>query len=89
MGGLLFVDMALPFILHSAPKIFTALADTAEWIITNIFLDVQIFRSTYQSIPLHLINGLNCSRIPYSQLSPGYPKVYRISNSFYVFYNVT
>ena len=29
----LFVDAALPFGLRSAPKIFTALADAAEWII--------------------------------------------------------
>ena len=27
------LDAALPFGLHSAPKIFTALADAAEWII--------------------------------------------------------
>ena len=30
--GSLFVDTALPFGLRSAPKIFTALADAAEWI---------------------------------------------------------
>ena len=29
----LFVDTALPFSLRSAPKIFTALADAAEWMV--------------------------------------------------------
>ena len=29
----LFVDAALPFGLRSAPKIFTALADAAEWMV--------------------------------------------------------
>ena len=29
----LFVDTALPFGLRSAPKIFTALADAAEWMV--------------------------------------------------------
>ena len=27
------MDMTLPFGLRSTPKIFTALADTAEWIV--------------------------------------------------------
>ena len=31
--GALFIDTALPFGLRSAPKIFTALADAAEWIL--------------------------------------------------------
>ena len=31
--GALFIDTALPFRLRSAPKIFTALADAAEWIL--------------------------------------------------------
>ena len=31
--GLVFVDTALPFGLRSAPKIFSALADAAEWIV--------------------------------------------------------
>ena len=31
--GSLFIDTALPFGLRSAPKIFTALADAAEWIV--------------------------------------------------------
>ena len=30
--GALYVDMALPFRLRSAPKIFTAMADAAQWI---------------------------------------------------------
>ena len=30
--GALYVDTALPFGLHSAPKIFTAIADAVEWI---------------------------------------------------------
>ena len=33
MAGSLFVDTALPFGLRSAPKIFTALVDAAEWIV--------------------------------------------------------
>lgn len=32
-NGALFVDTTLPFGLRSAPKIFTAIADAAEWII--------------------------------------------------------
>ena len=32
-GGWVFVNTALPFGLRSAPKIFTAIADTAEWIV--------------------------------------------------------
>ena len=31
--GSLFIDTALPFGLRSAPKIFTALADAAEWVV--------------------------------------------------------
>ena len=31
----LYIDTALPFGLRSAPKIFTALADTIEWIAKN------------------------------------------------------
>jgi len=31
--GAVFIDTALPFGLHSAPKIFKAIADTAEWIV--------------------------------------------------------
>ena len=31
--GSLYIDMALPFGLRSAPKIFTAVADAAEWIV--------------------------------------------------------
>ena len=31
--GSLYIDTALPFGLHSAPKIFTALADAVEWIV--------------------------------------------------------
>ena len=31
--GVIFIDTALPFGLRSAPKIFTAIADTAEWIV--------------------------------------------------------
>ena len=31
--GLVFIDTALPFGLRSAPKIFTAIADAAEWIV--------------------------------------------------------
>ena len=31
--GALFIDTALPFGLRSAPKIFTALTDAAEWIL--------------------------------------------------------
>ena len=31
--GSLFIDTTLPFGLRSAPKIFTALADAAEWIL--------------------------------------------------------
>ena len=31
--GMLFVDTALPFVLRSAPKIFTAVADALEWIV--------------------------------------------------------
>ena len=33
--GALYIDTALPFGLRSAPKIFTALADAAEWIIRH------------------------------------------------------
>ena len=32
-NGALYVDVALPFGLHSAPKIFNAVADTVEWIL--------------------------------------------------------
>ena len=31
--GLVFVNTAIPFGLSSAPKIFTAIADAAEWIV--------------------------------------------------------
>ena len=31
--GALFVDMTLPFALKSAPKIFTALVEAAEWVL--------------------------------------------------------
>ena len=31
--GALFMDTTMPFGLRSAPKIFTALADAAEWIV--------------------------------------------------------
>ena len=31
VGGSLYVDTAIPFGLRSAPKIFTAVADTMEW----------------------------------------------------------
>ena len=31
--GSLYIDTALPFGLRSAPKIFTAVADAAEWIV--------------------------------------------------------
>ena len=33
--GALYVDAALPFGLHSAPKIFTAIADAIEWAVTQ------------------------------------------------------
>ena len=34
-GGRVYVDMALPFGLRSAPKIFTAISDALEWILTQ------------------------------------------------------
>lgn len=40
--GSLFVDTALPFGLRSAPKIFTALADAAEWILRQRGLEFVI-----------------------------------------------
>ena len=40
--GALFVDTALPFGLRSAPKIFTALADAAEWIARKEGIDFII-----------------------------------------------
>ena len=40
--GALYVDTTLPFGLCSAPKIFTALADAAEWIIRQAGVDVII-----------------------------------------------
>ena len=33
--GALYVDAALPFGLHSAPKIFTSIADSPEWMLRN------------------------------------------------------
>ena len=38
----LFVDAALPFGLRSAPKIFTALADAAEWMVRQEGVDFII-----------------------------------------------
>ena len=40
--GSLFVDTALPFGLRSGPKIFTALADAAEWIVRQQGLNFVI-----------------------------------------------
>ena len=36
-----YVDAALPFGLRSAPKIFTAVADTLEWIATTSLVEKQ------------------------------------------------
>ena len=33
--GLLYIDSVLPFGLRSAPKIFTAIADALEWIVSK------------------------------------------------------
>ena len=33
--GALYVDAALPFGLHSAPKVFTSIADSLEWMLRN------------------------------------------------------
>ena len=38
----LFIDAALPFGLHSAPKIFTALADAAEWMVRQRWVEFVI-----------------------------------------------
>ena len=40
--GSIFIDMALPFGLCSAPKIFTAVADAAEWILRQEGVDVVL-----------------------------------------------
>ena len=40
--GALYVDTTLPFGLRSAPKIFTPLADTAEWIIKQAVVEIVI-----------------------------------------------
>ena len=41
-GDALFIDTALPFGLRSAPKIFTALADAAEWIVRRAGVNFAI-----------------------------------------------
>ena len=38
-----FIDTTLPFRLHSAPKIFTAVADAAEWILQQHGVHVVLY----------------------------------------------
>ncbi len=66
-NGRLFVDMALPFVLRSAPKIFTALADALQWIVQDRRVDwlihyINDFFSAGAPAPTQCADNLTCLR---------------------------
>ena len=69
--GNLYIDKVLPFGLHSAPLLFTALADAAEWAIRQKgvqhiwhYVDDFILAGEPHSCTVHIINGLSLTSLP-------------------------
>ena len=67
----LYIDKVLPFGLHSAPLLFTALADAAEWAICQKgvqhilhYVDDFILAGEPHSCTVRIINGLSLTTLP-------------------------